>query len=126
MATGGVEWSDRSGKVTYGAGGDGDVLIIVTEDVSGPDVVQRREAIELTEKWRGKLESQGIAWEHQTDDLSIVKARYNLDKKETITGLVMSRPGGERLTRERVLKHINTLMQNYSDKAGGESAFSMC
>ena len=80
------------------------MLIIVSEDVSGPDVVQRRAAIELTEEWRGKLESQGIAREYHSDDLTIVKARCNLAKRCIITGVEMSSPGGKRLTRERVLK----------------------
>ena len=72
-----VEWSVRSGKITYGAGGPRDVLIIVSEgDVSPhPDVVRRRAAIELTEEVRGKLENQGIPRDLQLDDLALVKAR---------------------------------------------------
>ena len=117
--TDGVEWTNLSGKTNYGAGGDRAVLIIVSEDVSGPDVVQRRAAIELTEEWRGKLESQGIAREHQSDDLTMVKARYHLNKRHTITGVEMSSPGGERLTREKVLRQITTVMEN-CNKTGGE------
>ena len=122
MAAGDVEWSDRSGKVAYGAGGNRDVLIIVSEDVSGPDVVQRRAAIELTEEQREELESQGIAREDQSDDLSMVQARYSLDKRYTITGVEMTSPGGERLTRERVLKQINILCNSNQRPGGNYSA----
>ena len=111
------EWTNLSGKVGYSAGGDRDVLIIVPEDVSGPDIVQRRPAIELTEEWRGKLENQGIEREDHSDDLTLVKARYSLDKSRTITD--MSSPGGEKLTRERMLKAIKVLMNNCEAKKGG-------
>ena len=94
------------------------MLIIVSEDVSGPDVVQRRPAIEVTEEWRGKLESQGIAREDQSDDLTLVKARYSLDKGCTITGVEMSGPGGKRLTRDRVLKQIMVLANTSTTKGG--------
>ena len=114
-----MEWSDHSGRVVYSAGGDSDVLIIVSEDVSGPDVVQRRPAIEVTEEWRGKLESQGIAREDQSDDLTIVKARCSLDKRRTITGVEINSPG-ERLIRDRVLTRIETIMRN-TGKEGGNS-----
>ena len=44
----GPEWTNLSGKVGYGAIGTRDVLLIVSEDdLSHPDVVPRRSAIEL-------------------------------------------------------------------------------
>ena len=97
------------------------MLIIVSEgDVSPhPDVVRRRAAIELTEEVRGKLENQGIPRNQQQDDLAIVKARYGLDKEHIIYDVELSQPGGERLTRERVLKQIAVLMNNYDDRRGG-------
>ena len=84
-----------------------------------PDVVRRRAAIELTEEVRGKLENQGIPRNQQQDDLALVKARYELDKECAIHSVEMSQPGGERLTRERVLKQIAVLMNNYDDRRGG-------
>ena len=81
MATidGGPEWSNRSGKVTYGASGKRDVLLIVPDNnLSQPDVVPRRPAIEQLGE---KLENQGIARDQQQDDLTIMKARYGLHKK---------------------------------------------
>ena len=115
-----AEWTDHSGTVPYQAGGDSNVLIIVSEDVQGPDVVPRKAAIELTEGCRKMLESQGITRpEDQSDDLAIAKARYNLDKMYTITGVESGTSRG-RLTREKVLQRIKTLMTTSSDKAGGD------
>ena len=118
MATGDVEWRERLGRVSY-VTGDRDVLIIVSEDVSGLDVVQRRPAPMVTAEWKEELKSQGIARKDQSDDLTIVKARCSLDKTYNITGVEMSHPGGGRLTRDRVFTQIETIMRN-SDKAGGD------
>ena len=120
MTTCGVDWSDHSGSVPFQASGDSNVLVITSEDMQGPDVVQRNPAVELTEGLRRMLESQGISREDQSDDLTIAKARYNLDKMYTITGVVCS-TSKERLTRERVLQRIKTLMTTSKDKAGGDS-----
>ena len=109
-------WSDDSGKASYGAAGHRDVLIVVSEeDVSHPDVVRRRSAIELTEEVRGKLENQGISKEHQQDDLSIVRARYALDNERTVQEI------GQRLTRECVYKKIVALMNNCTSTGGGNA-----
>ena len=114
----GPEWSDLSGKVTYEAVGKRDVLLIASEnDLSHPDVVPRRPAIDLTQH-REKLENQGIAREKQTDDLSIVKARYALDKRHTSIE-VQPQANGKRVTRNSVIKHITTIMNNHDDRAGG-------
>ena len=120
MATGGdsVQWSDRAGKTTYGAAGPRDVLIIVSEgDVSPhPDVVRRRAAIELTEEVRGKLENQGIPRNQQQDDLALVKARYELDSRYTVSELTP--PRGEGLTREQALHHITANITNSKSEGG--------
>ena len=74
-----VPWSDNLGKTFYGASGNRDVLIILSEEpLDHPDVVESRPAIQLTEEVRGKLEHQGIPREEQCDDLTIVKARYDV------------------------------------------------
>ena len=105
-------------NVSDSAGRDRDVLIIQSEDVSGPDVVQRRPAIELTEGWNRLLENQGITRMDQSDDLSIVKARYGLDKRFCIAGMEISSSGREKLTRKRALNRIKTLMKNSEAKIG--------
>ena len=107
-------WNDSSGKTTYGAAGNRDALIIVSEDgVSHPDVVKRRPAIVLTEEVRGKLENQGISKEHQQDDHSIVRARHKLDQRHE-----MGQARGEMHTRESVHKCIATLMNNCNTEGG--------
>ena len=106
--------------MVYSAGGKRDVLLIVSEDdLSHPDVVPRRSAIELTQQLREKLENQGIARDQQTDDVTITRARYSQDKRYMIHRVETSQPGGERVTRESVLKHITTFMNNHYDTAGG-------
>ena len=115
-------WSSIAGKAEYGATGVRDVLLIVSEDdLSHPDVVPRRPAIELTQQLREKTENQGIARDQQADDLTIMKARYSLQKGRTVVGVEKSGPsgvlGGKKVTRESVLKHITTLMDN---SAGGK------
>ena len=123
MATldGGPEWDNTSGKTTYSAGGKRDVLLIVPDnDLCHPDVVPRRPAIELTKQLGEKLENQGIARDQQQDDLAIMKARYGLDKtRQKVQEVLTSEPGGERVTRERVLKHITSYINNHEDRAGG-------
>ena len=117
---GGPEWDSLSGKVRYGAAGKRDVLLIVPDnDLSHPDVVPRRPAIELTKQLREKLENQGLARDQQQDDLAIMKARYGLDKDRQVQEVLTSEPGGERVTRERVLKHITSYINNHEDRAGG-------
>ena len=117
---GGPEWTNLSGKVTYSARGKRDVLLIVpNNDLSDPDVVPRRPAIELTQQLREKLENQGIARDQQTDDLTIMKARYGLDKNRRLQEVQTSQPGGKSVTRESVLKQITSLMNNHEDRAGG-------
>ncbi len=116
-----VQWKMHSNKAVCGASGARDVLIISSEGPLGhPDVVGRRSAMELTEEMREKLENQGIPREKQCDDLTIVKARYNLDKHRTICGVEINIPNGEKLTKENVLKKIASLMENNSGDGGGE------
>ena len=112
-------WSNNSGKTVYGVGGNRDVLIIVSEDpMNHPDVVERRPATELTEETRRKLENQGIPREEQNDDLTIVKARYGLDKKRNIHGVEVSNLGTDKPTKEKVLKQIRVIMNNVTDGGG--------
>ena len=124
MATGGgstraVEWSTLSGKYTYGASGGRDVLFIVSDSPSrNHDVVPRRSRGELTDDERRKLEHQGVPRCCHHDDLSIMKARYGLDKDENIVGVEFGDSGRE-LTCEDVKKQIASLLNN-TDQEGGE------
>ena len=113
---------DQSGTLPYRGEASSELLLIISKDeLSHPDVVQRRLAIQLTEEAREKLENQGIPREQQGDDLTIMKARYSLDKRHTVYGVEMSQPGGEKLTKESVLKHIATFMNN-NDSEGGKTS----
>ena len=124
MATGGgqafqVDWSTRSGKHDYGAVGERDVLVIVSDSPPrNSDVVPRRSQGELTNDERRKLEHQGVPRDCHHDDLSIMKARYGLDTEYQIVG-VESGDSGRELTCEDVKKKIASLMNN-TDKEGGE------
>ena len=112
-------WSDNSGKAAYGVNGNRNVLIIMSEDsMNHPDVVERRPATDLTEETRRKLENQGIPREEQNDDLTIVKARYGLDKERSIYGVEVSNLGTDKPTKEMVLKQIRVIMNNLTDEGG--------
>ena len=125
MATGGdpsdisaVTWTTYSGKYAYSAYGTIDVLFIISDSPSrNPDVVPRRSCGELTDDERRKLEHQGVSRDSHHDDLSIMKARYSMDKLCAVVG-VESGDSGRELTCEDVKKQIASLMNN-TDKAAG-------
>ena len=87
-----------------------------------PDAVPRRPAIELTEELKMDLEDQGIAREEQCDDLTVMKARYRLEKKVTIAGMEQSKVG-EMLSKECVLKKVAILMKECDDTGRGMLCF---
>ncbi len=61
--------------------GKTDVLLITSELTnSRPLVVPHRPCAQLSQAEVVKLENQGVSKEHHTDDCSIMKARYALDK----------------------------------------------
>ena len=105
------------GTVYLSAGGARDVLIIGSD---GPlphrDAVSRCN-MELTEDDRRRLINQGIARAESCDDLSIIRARYSLDKDCDLVGVEVSEPGKE-LSRDYILKQIASLMNN-TTKPGG-------
>ena len=109
----GPVWSDLSGKTVTKLLAKEMYCLIVSEDyLSHPDVVPRRPAIELTHQLREKLENQGIARDQQTDDLTIMKARYGLTNDCRSIEVEMSQPGGERVTRrERTQTHYHSYEQ---------------
>jgi len=116
-------------KGRYSAGGDRNVLIVTSigeVNIDSPDVVPRS-AVELTEDNRRKLTNQGVP-EECCDDLSIIKARINLDKTYHLVGTEVSEPGNE-LSRSYILGRIADLMKQ-NNKPGGEfyeiSVCSVC
>ena len=82
------------------------------------DVVPRRPGGELTDDDRRRLEHQGVPRDSHHDDLSIMKARFSLDKEKTIAEVL--RDDGSPLTCEQVTKKITQLLNN-TDTSGGET-----
>ena len=93
--------------------GKTDVLLIVPESTeSNPQAVPRRPKSELSNADRVKLENQGVSKEHHTDDLTIMKARYALDKDCCILEVEHSR------TAAQVKRRINTLFSTTKNQSG--------
>ncbi len=114
MATGGS--SPRNGKYSYGAMGTREVLLITSNPTTqDDDVVPRRPGGELTDDDRQRLEHQGVPRDSHHDDLSIMKARFSLDKDISIAEVL--RDDGS-LSCEQVTKKITQLLNN-TDTSGG-------
>ena len=98
-------------------GGERDAFIVASiGELQNADVVPRC-AIELTEEDRRKMTNQGVPPEC-SDDLSIVQARFALDKELKLAGWVVSEPGRDSVTRSDVLKQLENFLMNTS-KPGG-------
>ena len=110
-----VPWIDEPGR-SHGAVGRRDVLLIVSKlsATDNPDIVPRRSRGPLTEEERRKLEEQGIHEEYCHSDLSIMTARYGLDKRRAVVGVVSA----EKTTCEGFKSRVTDLM-NTTDKEGG-------
>lgn len=110
----------RTDTTKYSVHGGRDILIIVSDrPLTQAEAVARRPG-QLTEEDKLKLQSQGVPPECQ-DDLAIVKARFELDKRCKIVG-VMS---GQLLSGEAVKKSIeSTLTTTKND--GGKILHSQC
>ena len=102
-----VTWDTGSGKYSYAAHGKTDVLLIVPS-FSGhsSEVVPRRPREELSEDEHKKLEHQGVPREYHHEDLSIMKARYGLDKERSISEVMT----GGSLTCEQVTEKITRIL----------------
>lgn len=106
-----IQW-ESSGTTVYGAAGARDVLIIVSDaPLSNPDVVPRRESVELTEEQRKGLENQGVPRNSQQDDLSVMKARFGKDKACSLIAVESGK-------RDYILKRISVLMRATTKEGG--------
>lgn len=109
MATTNSQFSDM---------GKTDVLLIVSEpDSRNPLVVPRRPNTELSPPEVVKLENQGVAKEHHTDDLSIMKARYELDKDCCMVGVEQGQTDRE-LSSVDVRKKISSVFSTTKNQSG--------
>ncbi len=108
-------WSKRG----YGVVGKRHVMIIASDlPINHPESVEKRPAIELTEGVRTLLERQGVSRSEQTDDISIIKARYNLDRRKTVGGIERSTVE-ERLKKLEVIEKITKVLHESKEGAGG-------
>ena len=94
------------------------MLLIESEGefgVNHPHMVPRRPAIELTEKEKLELQRQGIRpaeGDRGWNDLSLLKARYALDKER----IVLEWDKKEEVTKRNVLRKIWQMMTGCSDE----------
>lgn len=106
-----------TGSLEYGAQGGRDVLIIES-DLSlphQPEAVARR-AGQLMEQDKLKLKSQGVSSD-DLDEASIIKARYECDKRRTLFRVVKNEPENP-LLREQVIKSIIELFRSTKNDGG--------
>ena len=96
------------------------LLITSNPTTQDDDVIPRRPGGELTDDDIRKLEDQGVPRDSHHDDLSIMKARYGLDKDKTIAEVL--RDDGS-LTCEQVTTKIAQLLKNTAT-SGGEVIIS--
>ena len=99
--------------MVYNAGGGRRDVLIIAPDLSSynPEVVVRRPS-QLTEEDKQMLLSQGIPDDGQ-NELAIMKARYALDQRYNIVGVMSGQ-----LSREEVMKSIRKVLI-MSQKDGG-------
>ena len=99
------------GKKIYGAFGTRDILIIAQDDcLQGPDIVQRRGGLELTDSDKNQLQRLGIPQADWQDDASIMTARCAMDTNYTLLPTERSRPGND-LSKVNVLSKIENYMK---------------
>ncbi len=91
-------------------------MVLLVSKVSGHDVVPRRHRAPLTEEEIQELQEQGIHEDCCINDLTIMLAREELDKKTCTSAGVLT---GEQRTCEEVRQRITELF-NTTDKEGGK------
>ena len=114
-----VKWEGYQvqGEKHYGVLGDRDVLLIASE-ARLPEAVSHTPPPQLSEDERaGYLTSQGVPPDCPLDDLHIMRARYKLDERCEIVGVVQSTLEHP-LTTSYVKSKIKELFQKCK-KAGG-------
>ena len=109
-------WNTGSGKYEYSASGKTDVLFIVFPSMLGlsREVKPRRYRKKLSENEQEKLESEGVARDCHSSDLSIMKARFRCDKEKNISEEMT----GGSLKCEEVKKTIMQLMDSTKAEGG--------
>ena len=103
------------GNKTYGAGGSRDVLILVSRESEGPDIVPRKNG-ELTQEDKYRLTSEGIPSDCWEDDVKLMEARYLKNSDTSV--IVADTP---HMKKEHALNKISTLLNN-TTQPGGKTA----
>ena len=104
----------------YNASGERDVLIIVSDQpFPSPEAVARRPG-QLTKEDKQRLQKQGVPPDSK-DELAIVKARHNLDKRKRIVGVKSERS----LSRAEVMESIAYLLTS-TQNDGGKMYLANC
>ena len=98
----------------YAAGGGRDVLIVAPDpSLTHPEAVARRPG-QLTEKDKQTLQRQGVPPDSCQNEVLIIKARHDLDKKQKIVEV----KSGQSLSREEVMKSIAHLLITTENDGG--------
>ena len=113
-----MEWYE-TGSLAYSAQGGRDVLIVESDiplSDHNPDVVSRRPA-ELTDGDRQKLKSQGVSSD-ELHEASIIRTRYEKDKRRTLFRILRSEPDQHQLQRQDVFDSIVELFKRTNNDGG--------
>ena len=106
-------WYVRDTTTKYSAGGGRDVLIIASDLLLPHSEAVARKPGQLTAEDKQKLQSQGVIFE-SPNDLAIVKAKHQLDKRITIVEV----KSGELLSYEDVIKSVSRLLTTTKNDGG--------
>ena len=114
-----VSWQvSYQGKLDHSAYYESEVLIISQDEgLQVADTVPRR-TCELTDDDNKQLERLNIPQSSWHDDVSIMAARYALDKRFIIVNIERSTPGNQ-LSKAKVMQRIRDTMKT-STKPGGK------
>ena len=121
--SGRLEWYG-SGSLEYSAQGGRDVLIIESDlPLTDPEVVSRRSA-DLTDADRQKLKNQGVSSD-ELHEASIIRARYEYDKRRTLFRVLRSEPDYQ-LQRQEVFESIIELFETTKNDGGKQFIWTQC
>ena len=110
-----VDWYG-TGSIAYSAQGGRDVLIIESDlPLPHPETTPRRSA-QLTDDNRQKLKSQGVSSD-DLDEASIIRQRYECDKRRTLFRVLRSEPGHQ-LHQGDVIESITELFSGTKNDGG--------
>ena len=106
-------WS-RRGTIFYNAGGERDVLILAPDlSLPHPEAVPRRPG-QLTQEDKIKLQSQGLPPESCHNEVTIVRTRHELDKRQKYVEV----KSGQSFSREVIMKCLAHLLLTTKNNGG--------